>query len=199
MCIRDSWALVHALSRVGPVRARSEPMQYRRSSRPVPAHKLSEQERQRVIDVCHEARFADLPPAHKLCRVWLKREYIWRSHRRSTAYCTQQEQRHCGCAKAPQTNKPQLHGPTAPTRGGAEKCPICPARCAACSFTCVPSSTCLAESWLSGKFVNWYKGEHLPSGLSFIMTEQRHSSLSDDVLRQRRDVYAQAQERHPLR
>ena len=28
-----------------------------------PAHKLTPQERQRILDTCHEPRFADLPPA----------------------------------------------------------------------------------------------------------------------------------------
>ena len=54
-----------------------------------------------------------------------------------------------------------------------------------------------ARQWVL-KFVTWYNGEHLHSGLSFVTTEQRHSGLADDVLRQRREVYAQARERHPL-
>lgn len=41
--------------RTGEVQADARPT----AARPAPAHKLSEQERQRVLDVCHEARFAD--------------------------------------------------------------------------------------------------------------------------------------------
>ncbi|ATD63388.1 hypothetical protein CNX70_26935 [Janthinobacterium svalbardensis] len=50
---------VGAPSCAGEVQADARPA----AARPAPAHKLSEQERQRVLDVCHEARFADLPPA----------------------------------------------------------------------------------------------------------------------------------------
>jgi len=56
----------------------------------------------------------------------------------------------------------------------------------------------LAWQWVL-KFVTWYNGEHLHNGLSFVTPEQRHSGVADAVLRQRREVYAQARERHPLR
>jgi len=48
------------------------------------------------------------------------------------------------------------------------------------------------------KFVTWYNGEYLHSRLSFVTPEQRHSGVADAVLLQRREVYAQARERHPL-
>ena len=51
--------------RTGEVRADARPT----APRPAPAHKLSEQERQRVLDVCHEPRFADLPPAQIVPRL----------------------------------------------------------------------------------------------------------------------------------
>lgn len=51
--------------RTGEVRADARPT----APRPAPAHKLSEQERQRMLDVCREARFADLPPAQIMPRL----------------------------------------------------------------------------------------------------------------------------------
>jgi hypothetical protein len=56
----------------------------------------------------------------------------------------------------------------------------------------------MARQWVL-KFVTWYNGEHLHSGLSFVTPEQRHSGVADAVLKQRREVYTRARERHPLR
>jgi len=56
----------------------------------------------------------------------------------------------------------------------------------------------LARQW-GLEFVTWYNGEHLHSGLSFVTPEQRHSGVADAVLPQRRELYAQARELHPLR
>lgn len=39
------------------------------AERPEPAHKLSEQERQRMLAICHEARFADLGACQGSCRI----------------------------------------------------------------------------------------------------------------------------------
>jgi GNAT superfamily N-acetyltransferase len=56
----------------------------------------------------------------------------------------------------------------------------------------------MARQWVL-KFVTWYNGVHLHSGLSYVTPEQRHSGLATAVLQQRQAVYAQARERHPLR
>ena len=45
-------------------------------ARPAPAHKLSEQEHQRVLDVCHGACFAGLPPAQILQRLADEGNYL---------------------------------------------------------------------------------------------------------------------------
>src|SRR5471032_1135886 len=91
--------------RTGEVRADKRPT----AMRPVPAHKLSAQERKRVLDVCHEARFADLPPAQIVPRLadegaYLASESSFYRIRRAV-----KEQQHRDRAKAPQASEPQRH------------------------------------------------------------------------------------------
>lgn len=280
--------------RTGEVKADARPT----TPRPVPAHKLSEQERQRVLDVCHEARFADLPPAQIVPRLADEGIYLASESSFYRILRAAQEQQHRGRAKAPQATEPQRHVAYGPNEvwswdvtylpsqvrgmffylyavidlfsrklvawevhareGGDEAAALMERACwrehrpynrplvlhadngAAQKAHTLKSKlemlgitpshsrpgvsddnahieawfrTCkyapgyppngfedieLARQWVL-KFVTWYNGEHLHSGLSFVTPEQRHSGLADDLLRQRREVYAQARERHPLR
>jgi putative transposase len=52
-------------SRGGAVRADGRP----EAERPEPTHKLSAEEREQVMAVCHEPRFADLPPSQIVPRL----------------------------------------------------------------------------------------------------------------------------------
>ena len=56
----------------------------------------------------------------------------------------------------------------------------------------------MARQWVL-KFITWYNGVHLHSGLSYVTPDQRHSGQADAILMQRQVVYAAARARHPLR
>lgn len=55
-----------------------------------------------------------------------------------------------------------------------------------------------ARLW-ARKFVTWYNGEHLHSGIGFVSPQARHEGTATKQLEQRRKVYAAAQQRHPER
>lgn len=77
--------------------------------RPEPAHKLTAEERQRVLDVCHEARFADLPPAQIVPRLADEGVYIASESSFYRILRSAQEQHHRGRTKAPVASEPQRH------------------------------------------------------------------------------------------
>jgi putative transposase len=55
-----------------------------------------------------------------------------------------------------------------------------------------------ARGWVL-RFVTWYNRRHWHSALAFVTPEQRHNGADRAVLEQRREVYRQAREQHPLR
>lgn len=280
--------------RMGEVCADARPA----ATRPTPSHKLNEQERKQVLEVCHEPRFADLPPAQIVPRLADEGVYLASESSFYRILREQQEQQHRGRAKAPTSSEPQrhvAHGPNevwswdvtylpSPVRGmffylyaiidlfsrkliawevyareGGEEAAALVER--ACwrerqrkdkplvlhadngaaqkahtlkskleTLGITPSHsrpgvsddnahieawfrTCkyapgyppngfenieMAQQWVL-KFVTWYNGVHLHSGLSYVTPNQRHDGSAEAILQQRRTLYAQARERHPLR
>jgi len=56
---------------------------------PAPAHKLTDAEREQVLAVCHEPRFADLPPSQVVPRLADERGSMWpRGDREVGTLCT---------------------------------------------------------------------------------------------------------------
>ena len=55
-----------------------------------------------------------------------------------------------------------------------------------------------ARQWVL-KFVTWYNGAHLDSGIGYVTPDQRHDGLADAILLQRQAVFEAARERNPLR
>jgi transposase InsO family protein len=55
-----------------------------------------------------------------------------------------------------------------------------------------------ARRWVTW-FVRWYNTEHRHSAIRFVTPEQRHAGLQDEILANRRDVYAAAHKRNPER
>ena len=55
-----------------------------------------------------------------------------------------------------------------------------------------------AQGWVA-KFVRWYNGEHLHSGISFVTPDQRHAGEDARILAKRRGVYEAARRLHPSR
>lgn len=55
-----------------------------------------------------------------------------------------------------------------------------------------------ARDWVQG-FVHWYNHEHRHSAIRFTTPEQRHKGDDSAILAQRKQVYLEAQSRHPNR
>lgn len=55
-----------------------------------------------------------------------------------------------------------------------------------------------ASSWVIN-FVDWYNNHHLHSGISFVTPAQRHVGEDKVILKQRQEVYQEAQAKNPAR
>lgn len=55
-----------------------------------------------------------------------------------------------------------------------------------------------ARSWVCG-FVEWYNTEHLHSGIRFVSPSTRHKMRENEILRNRKKIYAEAKKRNPSR
>ncbi len=55
-----------------------------------------------------------------------------------------------------------------------------------------------AHAWVA-KFVDWYNGRHLHSGITFVTPADRHAGRDTAILVRRRTVYERARRRHPER
>jgi transposase InsO family protein len=55
-----------------------------------------------------------------------------------------------------------------------------------------------ARAWVQG-FVDWYNHRHLHSAINFVTPEQRHRGEDAAILAQRKQVYLNAQSKHPDR
>jgi transposase InsO family protein len=55
-----------------------------------------------------------------------------------------------------------------------------------------------AQRWVDG-FVQWYNTEHLHSEIRFVTPDDRHYGQETITLNQRKEVYAQAQQKNPNR
>jgi len=55
-----------------------------------------------------------------------------------------------------------------------------------------------ARQWVL-KFVHWYNHTHKHSGIKFISPAQLHAGMDDEIMHQRKNVYAAAKAKHPGR
>ena len=94
----------------GKVRADGRPA----ASRPAPAHKLTDVERQRMIAVCHEPRFADLPPSQIVPRLADEGTYLASEASFYRVLRAKGEQQHRGRAARPVASEPPRHLATGP-------------------------------------------------------------------------------------
>lgn len=95
---------------VGEVQADARPD----AARPEPAHKLSEAERERIVTVCHEPRFADLPPSQIVPRLADEGTYVASESSFYRVLRAQGEQQHRGRAAKPVAGEPPRHVATGP-------------------------------------------------------------------------------------
>lgn len=89
----------------GAVRADGRPQ----VARPAPAHKLTPEERQRILDICHEARFADLPLAQIVPQLADEGIYVASESSFYRVLRQAQQQHHRGRSKVPVQSEPVRH------------------------------------------------------------------------------------------
>ncbi len=77
--------------------------------RPEPAHKLTQQERQRILDTCHEPRFADLPPAQIVPQLADDGIYVASESSFYRVLRQARQQHHRGRSRAPVKTEPVRH------------------------------------------------------------------------------------------
>ncbi len=87
------------------------------AQRPVPAHALSPQERQRLLDIANEARFADMPPARIVPALADEGVYLASESSFSRVLRAAGQTRHRGRAHTPRkVRPPTTHVATAPAQ-----------------------------------------------------------------------------------
>lgn len=82
------------------------------ATRPVPCNKFSEDERARVLEVCHEARFADAPPSQIVPALADEGVYIGSESTYYRVLHDANEQHARGRARKPSTRLPSTHWAT---------------------------------------------------------------------------------------
>lgn len=89
----------------GAVRADGRPQ----AVRPTPTNKLTLEEQQRILDICHEPRFADLPPAQIVPQLADEGIYVASESSFYRVLRQAQQQHHRGRSKAPVKSEPVRH------------------------------------------------------------------------------------------
>lgn len=84
------------------------------AARPEPAHKLSEAERERIVALCHEPRFADLPPSQIVPQLADEGTYVASESSFYRVLRAQGEQQHRGRAAKPVASEAPRHVATGP-------------------------------------------------------------------------------------
>lgn len=84
------------------------------ADRPEPAHKLTEAEREGIVAVCHEPRFADLPPSQIVPRLADEGTYLASESSFYRVLRSRGEQHHRGRAAKPVVSEPPRHLATGP-------------------------------------------------------------------------------------
>lgn len=76
------------------------------ANRPEPQNKLSEKERKRVLEICHEPEFASLPPSQIVPRLADQGEYVASESTFYRVLRSEDEQHHRGRSQAPRRQRP---------------------------------------------------------------------------------------------
>lgn len=86
------------------------------AAHPVPSHKLSETEREAIMAVCHEPRFASLPPSQIVPRLADEGCYLGSESSFYRVLHEAGQQHHRGRADAPSRREPATHEATGPNQ-----------------------------------------------------------------------------------
>ena len=96
--------------REGQVQADARP----HAERPEPCHKLTPEERQQILTLCHAPRFADLPPAQIVPQLADEGVYVASESSFYRVLRQAKQQHHRGRSKAPVASQPVRHVATGP-------------------------------------------------------------------------------------
>ena len=120
--------------------------------RPTPRNKLSDQERQAVLDVCHSGEFASLSPSQIVPRLADQAATSPRSPA-STAFCARRVSSIIVAAPSRRcpVSRPRAIAPLGPVRSGPGTSPGCPGQSPACSSISTSSWTSSAARSLAGR------------------------------------------------
>jgi putative transposase len=89
----------------GEIRPDGRPL----ATRPEPAHKLTPEERQRILETCHEPRFVDLPPAQIVPQLADEGTYLASESSFYRVLRQARQQHHRGRSRAPVKTEPARH------------------------------------------------------------------------------------------
>lgn len=89
----------------GEIRSDGRPL----AIRPEPTHKLTPEERQRILDICHEPRFADLPPAQIVPQLADEGTYVASESSFYRVLRQARQQHHRGRSRTPVKTEPVRH------------------------------------------------------------------------------------------
>ena len=149
--------------------------------RPVPAHALTQAERQEILRVANEPRFADMPPARIVPMLAAGVPlYCQRVKLCPGAACawTKPPPRADDNAFVESLFKTVKYRPEFPVQG--------------------MQSLAHARQW-AAEFAHWYNHVHRHSGIQYVTPHQRHTDQDIEILRKRRQVYEQARQTMPAR
>ncbi len=154
--------------------------QRKHCQRPTPAHALTQEERQEILRVANEPRFADMPPSRIVPMLADEGRYIASesSFARVLRAHGQTDRKH----HAKNTSSGINDATTILT------CTEYPAR----GFCDLAS----ARQW-AAEFVHWYNHEHRHSGIQFVTPQQRHTGQDKAILAHHHQVYEQAKQNRP--
>ncbi len=143
-------------------------------------HALTQEERQEILRVANEPRFADMPPSRIVPMLADEGRYIASesSFARVLRAHGQTDRKH----HAKNTSSGINDATTILT------CTEYPAR----GFCDLAS----ARQW-AAEFVHWYNHEHRHSGIQFVTPQQRHTGQDKAILAHHHQVYEQAKQNRP--
>lgn len=131
------------------------------AQRPEPAHKLSEAEREAIVTVCNEPRFASLPPSQIVPRLADEGGYLASESSFYRVLHAAGQQHHRGRARAPQVREPASHEATAPNQVWCWDVSYLPSGIRGRISTCTWCSICSAARSWAGKSIRRSPGSML--------------------------------------
>ena len=182
------------------------------------AHRLSEEERQRILLTCNEPEFAALPPGQIVPVLADRSRYIGSERSFYRVLLDHGPAPRRGRARPPQEPWPvprlRAAGPNEVWSWDITYLPTTVRGVWLYLYLVIDVWSRKVVAWDVAEredpakedacqwvvsFVDWYNHRHHHSGIKFVTPEQRHSGQAVEICRHRSAVYEQARQRHPRR